>query len=481
MALKQIILGEKLRKAKERLEQAQQKSEEARSQRTQLEKREQELIQAREEVTEETTPEEQQLLEEQITAWEEQEEALQETEQQISQEIEEVQQEIADLQQQLDEVNTRGTAKPAPHESNPNPEERKEHTTMSKNTRRLWFGMDHQERDAFVAREDVKAFAQRVRTMISEKRTVNGAELTIPVVMLPLIRTVAEESSKLIKHVNLQRVRGESRANVVGLIPEAVWTDMCGKINEVEWSFGQVVMDGYKVAAGLYLCNAIIEDSDLDLINEVLTMLGKAIGLALDKAILFGTGTKMPLGIVTRLAQTTEPDGYSANAPAWKNLSDSNVLAITGKTDAALFKALVEATGAINSDYANGATFWAMNHKTKIRLVSNALSINAAGAIVTGVDNTMPLIGGAIEELNFIPDDVIIGGYGDMYTLAERAGMKFAYSTEFRFMDDQTAFKGTARYDGLPVIADAFVAIGINGEKPAADAVTFAQDKANAV
>lgn len=479
MALKQIILGDKLRKARERLEQAQHKAEEARSQRTELETREAELTQAREEVTEDTTPEEQQVLEEQINAWMEQEEALQETEAQISQEIEEVQQEIADLQQQLDEVNARGAAKPKTPE-NTKPEERKEHTAMNTNTRKLWFGMDHQERDAFVAREDVKTFAQRVRDMIGEKRTVKGAELTIPKDMLPLIRTVAEESSKLIKHVNLQRVRGESRANVTGLIPEAVWTDMCGKINEVEWAFGQIEMDGYKVAAGLYLCNAIVEDSDLDLITEVLNMLGKAIGLALDKAILYGTGTKMPMGIVTRLAQTAEPEGYSANAPEWKNLSATNLLAVSGKTGAELFKALVEATGAINSDYAAGTTFWAMNRKTKIKLVSHALSINAAGAVVTGLDNTMPLIGGKIEELNFIPDDVIIGGYGDMYTLVERADMKFAYSTEFRFMDDQTAFKGTARYDGMPVVADAFVAIGIGGTKPAAAAVTFAQDKANA-
>ncbi len=479
MALKQIILGDKLRKARERLEQAQHKAEEARSQRTELETREAELTQAREEVTEDTTPEEQQVLEEQINAWMEQEEALQETEAQISQEIEEAQQEIADLQQQLDEVNARGAAKPKTPE-NTNPEKRKEHTAMNTNTRKLWFGMDHQERDAFVAREDVKAFAQRVRDLIGEKRTVKGAELTIPVVMLPLIRTVAEESSKLIKHVNLQRVRGEARVNVAGLIPEAVWTDMCGKINEAEWAFGQIEMDGYKVAAGLYLCNAIVEDSDLDLINEVLTMLGKAIGLALDKAILYGTGTKMPMGIVTRLAQTAEPDGYSANAPEWKNLSATNLLAVSGKTGADLFKALIEATGAINSDYAAGTTFWAMNHKTKIKLVSHALSISTAGAVVTGLDNTMPVIGGKIEELNFIPDDVIIGGYGDMYTLVERAGMKFAYSTEFRFMDDQTAFKGTARYDGMPVVADAFVAIGIGGTKPTAGAVTFAQDKANA-
>jgi hypothetical protein len=38
--------------------------------------------------------------------------------------------------------------------------------------------------------------------------------------------------------------------------------------------------------------------------------------------------------------------------------------------------------------------------------------------------------------------------------------------------------KGTARYDGQPVIAEGFVAIGLNGATPTA-AMTFAADSAN--
>ena len=40
--------------------------------------------------------------------------------------------------------------------------------------------------------------------------------------------------------------------------------------------------------------------------------------------------------------------------------------------------------------------------------------------------------------------------------------------------------KGTARYDGVPMIAEAFVAIGINGQTPNST-MTFAEDEANAV
>jgi HK97 family phage major capsid protein len=91
----------------------------------------------------------------------------------------------------------------------------------------------------------------------------------------------------------------------------------------------------------------------------------------------------------------------------------------------------------------------------------------------------MPVVGGVIEVLDFIPDNVILGGYMDLYLLAERAGARFAESEHVRFIQDQTVFKGTARYDGKPVIAEGFVAIGIKGTTPSATGVTFAPDPAN--
>ena len=90
----------------------------------------------------------------------------------------------------------------------------------------------------------------------------------------------------------------------------------------------------------------------------------------------------------------------------------------------------------------------------------------------------MPVIGGDIEVLSFLPDNVIIGGYFDLYTLAERAGTQFATSEHVCFLQDQTVFKGIARYDGAPAIAEAFVAIGIGGTTPNAT-MTFASDTAN--
>ena len=94
--------------------------------------------------------------------------------------------------------------------------------------RRNFFGMNMQEREAFLADNDVKAFLSRVREIGSaapvNKRAVTGADLTIPTAVLELIRQNIMDYSKLVRRVRLRTVSGKARQTVMGTIPEAVWT-----------------------------------------------------------------------------------------------------------------------------------------------------------------------------------------------------------------------------------------------------------------
>lgn len=350
--------------------------------------------------------------------------------------------------------------------------------------RRKFFGMNIQERQAFLANKDVQEFLARVRQLGTaapmNKRAVTGADLTIPTVVLDLIRENIMDYSKLVRRVRLRPVSGKARQTVMGTIPEAVWTEMCAKLNEIDFGFTQTEVDGYKVGGVIYICRATLEDSDLDLAAEIMEAVAIAIGIALDKAILYGLGTKMPLGIVTRLAQESAPSDYPATARPWQDLHSSHLITIES-TDAGLefFKAIVNAGGVVSNKYARGVKFWAMNETTYTKIKVEAMNFNAAGAIVSVQDGTMPVAGGDIVVLSddIIPDNNIVAGYGELYLLAERAGSEFARADEYRFAEDQVAFKGTARYDGEPVIAEGFVAIGL-GAAPQTS-MTFAGDTAN--
>lgn len=338
-----------------------------------------------------------------------------------------------------------------------------------------------EQRQAMVQQPDMQNFLTQLRSMRGQTRGIQGGELTIPVVMLDLIAENMYRYSKLLNRVRVRNVTGEARQTVAGVVPEAVWTEMCGVINELTFVFNQVTLDGYKVAGFIPVCNALLDDNDVNLASVLVEMLTEAVGLAMDKAILYGTGTKMPLGIVTRLAQQSQPANYPANARAWADLHSSNMKSISNDlTGTAFWAALQTDVAAAYNKYARGEMFWAMNSKTCAKLKAKAIATNLDGAFVAMIGGTLPIVSGDIDVLEFMPDNDIVGGFGDLYLVGLRQGMTIESSREVQFIQDNTVFKGKMRADGVPVIAEAFVAINIAGSTPATSLV-FAGDAANTV
>ncbi len=449
MALKALVLRKRIDEKNKALASLREKDAE-------FEKREADLKTSIEEMTDESTAEERSAVDEAVEAFDADKTAHEEAKATLEREV-------GDLESELKAEEEKQEAPAAPIE------ERKEQKVMEV----------RDNNQNFIVREDVKAFITEIRSCIKEKRALTNAGLTVPQVMLGMIRENIQRYSKLYSRVFVRRLSGNGRLNIMGTIPEAVWTECCANLNEIDLIFNDVEVDCNKVGAFIPVCNAILEDSDLDLANEIMTALGQAIGLALDKAILYGTGVKMPLGIVSRLAQTAAPADYPPTARTWVDLHTSNIKSIAAATTGvALFQEFLLDSSAAKGKYSRGEKFWAMNEATRTALVAQAMSVNAAGAIVSGVDGTMPVIGGDIIVLDFIPDNVVIGGYGDLYLLGERRAVDMERSEHVRFLADQTVFKATARYDGQPAIAEGFVAIGINGVTPD-DTMTFAADTAN--
>lgn len=455
MALKVLLLRNKLDTRKKNLEELRKKDSE-------FEKRETELETAIGEMTEETSEEDRKVVEKQAEEFQIEKEEHEKKKKDLETEIEGIEEEI------------RGEEEKQPKMEKE--EKRDEGEQGMKRERAVpgaFFGMSIQERDAILAREDVKRFTERVRDCIKNKRALENVGLTIPDVMLPMIRQVAMEKSKLMKYVTLRPVSGTSRQNIMGEIPEAFWDEMCAAIKEMDIVFYNMEMDGYKVSGYFAVCNAILEDSDANLAMELINAIGKAIGKAVDKAILYGKNVKMPMGVVTSLLLTEAPSEYPATGREWEDLSTSHVITGTQASGIKLFQEIVKASGIVENDYDTDGILWVMNKKTHTKLVAESMGTNAAAAIAAGMSNTMPVIGGAIEELKYIPDDTIIFGYFKNYVLAERAGTKIAQSEHVRFLEDQTVFKGTARYDGDLVIREAFAVFGI-GKAPDTTAPKFA-------
>ena len=467
MALKALLLKKRLDDSRKKLETLRKKSEE-------FEIREEELKKAIDEMPEDADEETRSALEESIAAFEQERSEHADAVADLTREIEALE---ADLDEE--EADAPGEPEPA-EEDKPEKIERKAEMKMNiPESRARMFGATAQERTMFFERDDVKAYLAEIRTCIAEKRALTNVGLTIPEVLLGILKENVINYSKLYKHVNVRSIGGEGRMVIMGTIPEAVWTDCCANLNELDLGFNDVEVNCWKVGGFFAVCNATLEDSDIDLAAELIAALGQAIGRALDKAILYGTGSRMPLGIVTRLAQQSQPGTYPTTARAWEDLHSSNMLT-AASTGADVLANIVKNLGAAKGKYSRGELVHVMNEKTYTWLLAQAMTVNAAGAVVTGFSDRMPVAGGVIEVIEDVPDYNIISGYYDLYLLAERAGQKFASSEHFRFLADQTVFKGTARYDGQPAIAEGFVVQTVNGAS-AATTIAFTSDDANSV
>lgn len=474
MALRQIMLRMQIDKKKSDLEALRNKDAE-------FETREKELETA---IGEANTEEEQKAVEEAVNQYDQEKTAHDNAKAQLETEIGELETELAASEAEPPAPDGRAAGKPQKVRGNIRMNRADINIRSLPMNRRVFDALPNDMREEIVQREDVKTFLAQLRSMKGSTRAIQGGELEIPVVFLDLISENTYRYSKLLNRVRVRSVPGQARQTIAGTVPEAVWTEMCGAINELTFVFNQITLDGYKVAGFVPVCNSLLEDTtdNLDLASWIIEMLSEAIGLAEDKAILYGKGStsNMPLGIVTRLAQEAQPSGYPANAPAWVDLHETNIIKIAGSTitGAEFWSALALAAGNTFTRYSRGNQSWAMNSKTYATLKSKLITFTATGDIVANLFGTLPIINGDIDVLEFIPDGDIIGGYGDLYLWVDRASMQIESSREVQFIQDNTVFRGKARADGAPVIPGAFVAININNTD-VTTVMDFAADTAN--
>lgn len=447
--LRQKMLNQKLTLKRSELE--------AFIQENDVEKFEQELLVKREELEksmdEISTDEEYDFLERELEEHEEKEKELVIKKELFENQKKKLEEEIEAIEKQLNSIQD-------PVEEDERKVKISEEFRGGKNMK-FFRNLQNNELNTLIQQDDSKAFLSELRSVVREKRAITGGDLAIPTDFLGVLRANLETYSKTLKHVTVKKLNGDGKVLVAGNTPEAVWTEACAKINELTLGFSMVQLGAHKVAGYIPLCNSLLALADIDLADEVMHAIAQSIGLALDKAVLFGTGVNMPVGIFTRLKASTKPSWYGNKEEEFVNLVPTHFgevgSSLTGdKFVEALVLGLSKAVA-----YGQNKKVWFMNSQTKAFLVSKTVKTNSLGAFV-GVDAQMPVVGGEIVELDFVPNGLIIGGYGESYVLGERSGAKLTASEHAHFIEDNTIFKGVALYDGRPALAKSFVVVALS-------------------
>lgn len=228
--------------------------------------------------------------------------------------------------------------------------------------------------------------------------------------------------------VTLRSLKGEGKIILSGDTPDALWLECCGSLSEVDLDFGRLNIDCYKVGAFIAVCNAILEDSFINLADHIQQQFVKAILKALDRAILTGDPLRnMPTGIIPSLPEANKIECSSDYATVYSHM------------------------GKFPDDAANLTAVMTRNTYFK-KFARQTILPTAAGQLVMSSPKQLP-DGTPVEfaSKDVIPDGQMLIGDFSKYLLAERAGIAVASSKEVKFLDDETVFKVTARYDGKPI------------------------------
>ena len=282
--------------------------------------------------------------------------------------------------------------------------------------------------------ENVRSFYQNIANAMVEKRSLTGAEKVVPTEVIDRIESKLGDYSTLIGEVTVEKIGGTGRAVIAGDIPEAIWFEVGKKaLEELEDKLDGVELDGFGLGGYVAVPNIIIENSLINLASHVEDRLAKAIAKALDKAILKGTGTKQPTGVVV-------------SAPvANKVTSDGTITDLIAK----LAKVDTDGTGGEVIAVMNRATYYS-------KIVPKTLAV-AANGVLTG-SYALPF---RVVLSAYADENTIVFGDFKQFLLAQRSEIRVESSTEVQFTSDNTLFKGVGFYDCKATKAEAFAVVTI--------------------
>lgn len=295
----------------------------------------------------------------------------------------------------------------------------------------------------YYQRSDVKEFYEKFKNL----RGVTGGELTIPDVIVNRIMDMLGDYSTLYPIVEKIQVKGTARILIDTDTTPASWVEQSSSlpIGDVG-TLAYLDFDGFKVGKVTFVDNYMLQDSVINLDEYVSRKIARAIALALDNAILNGTGSagKQPTGILPSIPVGNRVDVAAADATM------ADYVKPIGLIDTGL-----DAVGEIQA-VMRRSTYYA-------HFLEMSINVNAAGENVGRLPNLSnpDILGIPVVFNNSMAAEEVLFGEFEKYTLVERENIAIDNSEHVRFVEDQMAFRGKGRFDGKPTKPEAFVLITI--------------------
>ncbi|MGG3673814.1 phage major capsid protein [Bacillus nitratireducens] len=282
-----------------------------------------------------------------------------------------------------------------------------------------------------------------------------GTETLVPATVFERVFEYLRVNHALLNHIQFVNTTGVTQWVVKkGYVQSAWWGKLCEEIKELlDDGFEVIATNLYKLSAYVPICNAMLDLGPIWLDRYVREILAESMAIALEEAIVKGTGKDQPIGMMKDLKAAVTAGVYS----------DKTAIPLTDLTPTSLGKEVM-------APLTNGGR----------RAVSNALIIvnpldywgkifpattflTQNGAYVSGV---LPIPATVIQSLA-VPKGKMIAGIASDYFMGVGSTQKMESSKEYRFLEDETVYLSKQYANGRPKDNDSFLLFDISALKAA--------------
>lgn len=284
----------------------------------------------------------------------------------------------------------------------------------------------------------------------AEKRTLTtgaaSAGAAVPTITLNAIIDKLRQVSVLFPKITVSYVAGNLSLVVANAKNSAAWKAEGTNGTAADDTVSSVVLNGYELIK-LVEISAAAYSMTIDAFEQyIASEIGRQMAIAIESAILNGTGTNQPTGILTGITWTAGTNMINyASAASYDNIVDA----------LALLPTLYHPQAVI-----------IMNRKTLFGGIRKIKDTTGQPLLTTNATQNTPantILGYPVLVNDYIADDVILIGDVSYYYFNFSQQPTIEASREAGFASGKITYRGLAVADGKPALAEAFVKLSKTG------------------
>lgn len=317
-----------------------------------------------------------------------------------------------------------------------------------------------QNRDAFVQMNRGQQILTTQETKFYNEVINNegfaGVEELVPATVFERVFEDLEQSHPLLQKITFVNTTGVTEWIVSRGVNPAWWGKLCEEIKQVlDNGFDVINMKQFKLSGYIPVCKAMLDLGPVWLDRYVRTVLVESLRIALEEAIIDGTGKDMPTGMMRDMSSQTNGE-YAEKTAEPISLLDAQTM---GNLMARLTKFMID--GVTTPIYrtvnpadvvliVNPTDYWSKIFPAKSVLTDNGQYVQ-----------TLPVPVSDMQSIA-VPENKAVFGLASDYFMGLGSTLKIEESDEYHFVEDERIYLGKQYANGLPKRNDSFIVLDIS-------------------